>query len=195
MVVNVKFSAQSTDNLTEQNLAETDFTTDMGKAVTPWIAVICGYKRQELIQLADKNRVSVKIAGNEYILCGVESAEYMQKVALYVDRKMAEIMRANHTLSTSLASVLTAVNVTDEKFKLAESCEALQNELEQSNKAIQELNQNQLLLNQQLQKANEENKHLLLELTRREAELTEVRNALSKATGDNPPKTRLHNIK
>ena len=81
MVVNVKFSAQSTDNLTEQNLAETDFTTDMGKAVTPWIALRCGYKRQELIQLDDKNKLRVKIAGNEYILCGVESAESLQVVA------------------------------------------------------------------------------------------------------------------
>ena len=51
------------------------------------------------------------------------------------------------------------------------------------------------MLSQQLQKANEENKHLLLELTRREAELSEVRNALAKATGDNSHKPRLHNIK
>lgn len=145
--------------------------------------------------MAGRNKIVVKIAGNEYTLCGEEMVEYMQKVALYVDRKTMEIMRANHTLSTSMASVLTAVNVTDEMFKLTELSENLQKELEQSRKTLEELNQEKLLLEQQLQKANEENKHLLLELTRREAELAEVRNALARATGDNPPKPRLHNIK
>lgn len=145
--------------------------------------------------MAGKNRIIVKIAGNEYTLCGGESVEYMQKVALYVDRKTVEIMRANHTLSTSMASVLTAVNVTDDMFKLTESNETHQKELEQVRKKLQDLNQEKILLSQQVQKANEENKHLLLELTRREAELSEVRNTLAKMTGDNPPKTRLHNIK
>lgn len=145
--------------------------------------------------MAGKNKIIVKIAGNEYNLCGGEEVEYMQRVALYVDRKATEIMRANHTLSTSMASVLTAVNVTDEMFKLTELSETLQKELEQSRKAVSELSQEKLLLTQQVQKANEENKHLLLELTRREAELSEVRNALARATGDNPPKPRLHNIK
>lgn len=153
------------------------------------------YKRQELIELAGRNKIIVKIAGNEYALCGGESVEYMQKIALYVDRKTAEIMRANHTLSTSMASVLTAVNVTDEMFKLMELSQALQKELEQNQKAVAELSQDKLLLTQQVQKANEENKHFLLELTRREAELSEVRNTLAKATGDNPPKPRLHNVK
>ena len=104
-------------------------------------------------------------------------------------------MRANHTLSTSMASVLTAINVTDEMFKRTEQNETLQKELEQDRKVLAELKQEKLLLTQQVQKANEENKHLLLELTRREAELAEVRNTLARATGDNPPKPRLHNIK
>ena len=145
--------------------------------------------------MAGRNKIVVKIAGNEYTLCGGETVEYMQKVALYVDRKTMEIMRANHTLSTSMASVLTAVNVTDEMFRLQELSETLQKELEQNQKALAGLNQEKLLLTQQVQKSNEENKHLLLELTRREAELAEVRNTLARATGDNPPKPRLHNIK
>ena len=71
--------------------------------------------------MSGKNKVQVRIAGNEYILRGNESAEYMQKVALYVDTKTDEIMKANHTLSTSMASVLTAVNIADEFFKASDS--------------------------------------------------------------------------
>lgn len=145
--------------------------------------------------MADKNKVNVRIAGNEYTVCGYESPEYMQKVALYVDQKATEIMKANHTLSTSMASVLTAINVVDEMFKLTETKEALERELETVKKELQEVKEDRDKLSQQLQQANEENKHLLLELTKREAELNEVRNSLSKATGESSPKPRLHNIK
>lgn len=145
--------------------------------------------------MAGKNKVSVRIAGNEYILCGGESAEYIQRVALYVDQKMVEIMQANHTLSTSMASVLTSVNVVDEMLKLSEVKQSLEEELKITKKTMQETKQEKAKLTQQLKKADEENRHLILELTRREAELTEVRNSLAKATGDNPPKPRLHNVK
>lgn len=145
--------------------------------------------------MAEKTKIIVRIAGNEYNLCGEESAEYMQRVALYVDRKTAEIMKANHTLSTSMASVLTAINITDEMFKTAEINQSLKKELEKAQSLLQELAQNNEQLTRQLQKANEENKHLVLELTRREAELSEVRNTLEKRSGENPPKPRLHNIK
>ena len=147
------------------------------------------------MEVDGKNKVIVRIAGNEYTLRGGESVEYMQKVALYVDRKTTEIMKANHTLSTSMASVLTAVNVTDEMFKVTESNQSLHKELEQARRLLEELGQEKAILTQQLQKSNEENRHLVLELTRREAELAEVRNTLAKATGDNPQKPRLHNIK
>ncbi len=145
--------------------------------------------------MAGKNKVLVHIAGNEYTLCGSESEEYMQKVALYVDRKTVEIMRANHTLSTSMASVLTAVNITDEMFKATELNASFSKELEQAKKTIQGMKQEKGMLTKQLQKLNEENKQLTLELTKREAELAEVRNAYAKATGEKPPKSRLHHIK
>ncbi len=145
--------------------------------------------------MADRNKVLVRIAGNEYTLCGGEPEEYIQKIALYVDRKASEIMRINHTLSTSMASVLTAVNVADEMFKNKEAKESLQLELEQVQKTLEELKHDKETLTQQLQRTNEENRQLVIELTKREAELSEVRNTLAKVTEDNPPKPRLHNIK
>jgi cell division protein ZapA len=145
--------------------------------------------------LSGKNKVQVRIAGNEYILRGNESAEYIQKVALYVDNKTAEIMKANHTLSTSMASVLTAVNIADEFFKVLDSNGMLKKENEQVKKSIQELKEEKALLTQQLQMVNEENRNLVIELTKREAELSEVRNAYNKALGDNSQRSRLHNIK
>ncbi|ANW99861.1 cell division protein ZapA [Thermoclostridium stercorarium subsp. thermolacticum DSM 2910] len=145
--------------------------------------------------MAGKNKVNVRIAGNEYTVCGYESPEYMQRVALYVDQKVTEIMKANQALSTSMASILSAINVVDDMFKLAEAKDALEKELESVKRELQQVKQERDMLSQQLQKANEENKHLLLELTRCETELSEVRNSLAKATGETPPKPRLHNVK
>jgi len=52
--------------------------------------------------MAEKNKVEVRIAGKDYTLVGCESEEYIQKVALYIDKKMTEIMRMNNKLSTSM---------------------------------------------------------------------------------------------
>ena len=68
------------------------------------------------MELASKNRVCVRIAGNEYTLCSNESLSIYRGWHCLLT-KMSEIMQANHTLSTSMASVLTAVNVVDELSK------------------------------------------------------------------------------
>ena len=67
-----------------------------------------------------KNRVSVRIMGQEYKLVSDEPLDYMQNVATYVDEKMMEIAKGNKKLSTAMIAVLTSLNVADEYFKLQE---------------------------------------------------------------------------
>lgn len=67
-----------------------------------------------------KNRVSVRIMGQEYKLVSDEPLDYMQNVASYVDEKMMEIAKSNKKLSTAMIAVLTSLNVADEYFKLLE---------------------------------------------------------------------------
>jgi hypothetical protein len=38
--------------------------------------------------MTSKNRLEVRIAGKDYKLVGIESEEYIQKLALYIDKKM-----------------------------------------------------------------------------------------------------------
>ncbi len=59
----------------------------------------------------------IRICNNEYLIKGNESEEYVEKIALFVDKKMSSIMRENPKLSISMAAVLTAVNVADDYFK------------------------------------------------------------------------------
>jgi len=133
--------------------------------------------------LADKNKVTVRIAGNEYVICGEESQEYIQKVALFVDRKLQEITRKNHLLSTSMASVLASVNLADEVFRLNEKFNSAKNELEQLKKKYQELQDESARLRNENQRLKDRETQLQIELSRREAELKEVRNTINTISG------------
>lgn len=76
-------------------------------------------------------RVTVKINGSEYNLKGEEREEYLHKVAGYVDKKIAEVLKKNSVLSISDASVLAALNIVDEKFKSDEQCDIFQRKIEE----------------------------------------------------------------
>lgn len=78
----------------------------------------------------DKNSTKVKIAGAEYTITGYETEEYMQKVGIYVDKKMNEIRQKCFNLDTSMIAVLTAVNIADENLKLYDRIEDLEREIE-----------------------------------------------------------------
>lgn len=130
--------------------------------------------------MTPKNKVEIRIAGKDYTLVGVESDEYIQKVGLYIDKKMNEITMRNSRLSTSLAAVLTAINVADDFFKSHEREVTVRMEMDSAAEELERLR----LENSKLREDNEElsnkNTALQLELAKREAELGEVRNSISK---------------
>lgn len=131
--------------------------------------------------MTSKNKVVIRIAGNDYTLVGVESEEYIQKVGLYIDRKMNEILMRNSRLSTSLAAVLTALNVADDFFKSRERETALRGENEKINEEIELLKMENKLLKEEKEELASKNTSLQLELAKREAELGEVRNSIDKS--------------
>ncbi len=66
--------------------------------------------------MEEKTKTTVRIYGTDYTLVGTESEEYIQKVCLYVDRKMREV-GVGTALSTAKVSVLAAINMSDEYHK------------------------------------------------------------------------------
>jgi cell division protein ZapA len=132
--------------------------------------------------VAVKNKVEVRIAGKDYTLVGVESDEYIQKVGLYVDRKMNEILKNNNKLSTSLAAVLTALNVADDFFKTHESEINLKKELKRAQEELETLREEKKRLTEENASLSAKSTSLQLELAKREAELREVRNSIEKIT-------------
>lgn len=129
--------------------------------------------------MAEKNKVTVRIAGSEYVITGTESPEYIQKIALFVDRKLMEITKKNHLLSTSMASVLASINMADEVFRLREALRNNESELAELQKKYRELKDESQNIKMENIKLKEHESQLMIELTKRETELKEVRNTLN----------------
>ena len=79
--------------------------------------------------MTDKQKFVVRIQGVEYAIVSREADEYVQGVALTVDKKLTEIMAINSRLSTASASVLTALNLADELRKSEMNCDNLRTQV------------------------------------------------------------------
>lgn len=65
----------------------------------------------------EKNKVVVKIDGMQYTLSANETAEYMNKLAAYVNQKLTKVAKSNPSINTTAIAILTAVNIADDYFK------------------------------------------------------------------------------
>jgi len=64
----------------------------------------------------EKQKVNVRIFGEEYTLKGRANPEYMRELAHYVDAIMQEIKERNPKLTSTQVAVLAAVNIADLYF-------------------------------------------------------------------------------
>lgn len=129
--------------------------------------------------MSAKNKIEVRISGKDYTLVGNESDEYMQRIALYIDKKMNEIMRVNSKLSTSMAAVLTAVNVADDFMKLREFDSNCQKELQVLKEQLKNVTAEKEKLGASNRVAEERLINLQMELAVKDAELKEVRHGIT----------------
>ncbi|QUH24415.1 cell division protein ZapA [Serpentinicella alkaliphila] len=75
-----------------------------------------------------KNKVFVKINGQEYPIVGVEPKDYLIKVGTFVDDTMEFIAKTNKHLSTAMIAVLASINIADQFLKTTTELEKLQKE-------------------------------------------------------------------
>jgi cell division protein ZapA len=69
--------------------------------------------RQSPVKNADNDSVRVEIFDQAYNLRGSD-AEYILKLAEYVDAKMRAVAEQTHTVDTARLAVLAALNIADE---------------------------------------------------------------------------------
>lgn len=107
------------------------------------------------------NIITITINGMEYNLKGEEKEEYLRTIGNYVDKKIKNILENNERLSTSDASILTAINVTDDMFKLGSENEKLADSIELMEKKIASFEEVERKLKSEIENANIRNEELL----------------------------------
>ena len=132
--------------------------------------------------MAEKTKVDVIIAGKPYTIIGYESDEYIQRIGLYVDKKMGEISKGNGKLSTSGVAVLAALNVADDYFKAHENELNFKKEIVTAKLETEKLLEENLMLEDKYKELLDKHGKLQIEIAKREAELSEVRNSLGQHT-------------
>jgi cell division protein ZapA len=69
------------------------------------------------------NRIKVEINGEDYYIKGATSTDYIKQVALYVDKKIKSLSENHPKLSMTKITVLAALNITDELFRMKQEYE------------------------------------------------------------------------
>ena len=106
--------------------------------------------------MSSKNKTEVLIAGKIFTLSGYESEEYLQKVATYINNKIAEFKKLdgyNHQTKEN-KSILLELNIADDYFKAKKQVEMVEEELSEKDKELYDLKHE--LINAQVQLENQE---------------------------------------
>ncbi|MGN0411978.1 MAG: cell division protein ZapA, partial [Lachnospiraceae bacterium] len=83
----------------------------------------------------------VLIGGKVYTLSGYEGEEYFQKVASYINNKMAEYNKIDSfkKLSLDYQNVLLQINIADDYFKSKKQIDLLEEEIKAKEKELYDL--------------------------------------------------------
>ena len=91
--------------------------------------------------MSAKTSADVVIDGKVYTLSGYEGEEYLQKVAAYINNKIAEfeaIENCKH-LPLNMKGTLIQLNIADDYFKAKDRVDKLERDLELKEKEIYDL--------------------------------------------------------
>ena len=130
--------------------------------------------------MASKNTTQVLIDGKIYTMSGYESEEYLQRVAAWLNNKLAEIKGAEGyaRMSLEMRCLLLNLNTADDYFKLKEKTDRLTESMSGKDKELYEIKHELISAQMQLESLTREletEKEAGLEAQR---ELTQLRTRL-----------------
>ena len=91
--------------------------------------------------MAAKTDAEVIIGGKVLTLCGYESEEYLQKVASYINNKLAEYGKVDsfRRQPADMQNILMQLNIADDYFKAKKQIHSLEDEMETKEKELYDL--------------------------------------------------------
>ena len=139
-------------------------------------------EREEVHRMASKNKTEVLIDGKIYTLSGYESEEYLQRVATYINNKLAELKKLDGyaRLSQELKSILLELNVADDYFKAKNQVEMVEEELAQKDQELYDLKHELISTQIKLEDAAKELEALKEQATEYQKQIVKLETELGK---------------
>ncbi len=81
----------------------------------------------------------VYILGQKYTIKGEEPEEYIRELAAFVDKKLKEVYNASPNITPVKATILVALDVADELFKLRSEQDELAKHIEEQTETLSSL--------------------------------------------------------
>lgn len=112
------------------------------------------------------NDIEVIINNKRYTLSGYESAEFLQRVATYINNKHNEIKgkEAYKFMDGDMKSILVQTNIADDYFKALDRIKDIEADYEQKNKEIYDIRHELISAQAILASSLKENEELKAEL-------------------------------
>ena len=139
-------------------------------------------EREEVHRMSSKNKTEVLIDGKIYTLSGYESEEYLQRVATYINNKLAVLKKLDGyaRLSQELKSILLELNVADDYFKAKNQVEMVEEELAQKDQELYDLKHELISTQIKLEDAAKELEALKEQATEYQKQIVKLETELGK---------------
>ncbi len=110
------------------------------------------------VEMSAKTDTEVIIGGKVFTLSGYESEEYLQKVASYINNKVAEYNKTDQfrRQPVDIQNVLLQLNIADDYFKAKKQISMLEEDIESKEKEIYDL-KHELIAAQMKMESTEKN--------------------------------------
>lgn len=130
--------------------------------------------------MRDKNDVEVLINGRKYTICGFESAEYLQQIAGYINRKLIDFRKKDYysRMDLDLRNILLAINIADDYHKAKKKASEYRTESELKDKMVLDMKHQIIDLQETIKKQKEERKKLETSLEQAEKKKIELETRL-----------------
>ena len=132
--------------------------------------------------MSSKNNTEVILGGKVFTLSGYESEEYLQKVAAYINNKLAEFNKdeSYRRQSAEVRANLMYLNIADDYFKAKKLGDSLQSETENKDTAMYDLKHELISTQIKLEDAAKELKALKEQATEYQKQIVKLETELGK---------------
>lgn len=140
--------------------------------------------------MSSKNNTEVIINGKIYTISGYESEDYLQKVASYINNKIAEFdnIEAYKKLGNDMQRTLLELNIADDYFKAKKQADALEADVSSKDKQLYDVKHELIAAQIKLEALEEEKESMQrrlnsnqIDLVKLETELNDAKNKRKKA--------------